>query len=223
MQPTRGLGSAPLPPANRGCALLFGLAPGGVCRVSLRPRGPASSLWHWSSPHGGRALPATLRWGARTFLTPHGCPSDARPSGRLAGSRIVRRAAGGPRSRSRPEPLGVLAEMDAWPVRATSSPSRTARPSAPPRCGTARNAATRRASPSPDAATVGRSAARPRDEQDPGPRRRAAAERHLRERPGASAIRRRRPMTSSGRSCRHRTTVAGRRRPAEVRRRCGRP
>src|SRR6188472_4047467 len=39
MQPTRGLGSAPLPPANRGCALLFGLAPGGVCRVSLRPRG----------------------------------------------------------------------------------------------------------------------------------------------------------------------------------------
>ena len=39
MQPTRGLGSAPLPPADRGCALLFGLAPGGVCRVSLRPRG----------------------------------------------------------------------------------------------------------------------------------------------------------------------------------------
>src|SRR5215217_157798 len=37
MRPTRGLGSAPLPPANRGCALLFGLAPGGVCRVSLRP------------------------------------------------------------------------------------------------------------------------------------------------------------------------------------------
>ncbi len=35
----------------------------------LRDR-PASSLWHWSSPHGGRALPATLRCGARTFLTP---------------------------------------------------------------------------------------------------------------------------------------------------------
>ena len=33
-------------------------------------RRPASSLWHWSSPHGGRALPATLRCGARTFLTP---------------------------------------------------------------------------------------------------------------------------------------------------------
>ena len=53
------------------------------------PERPASSLWHWSSPCGGRALPATLRWGARTFLTPRGCPPDARPSGRLAGPRIV--------------------------------------------------------------------------------------------------------------------------------------
>src|SRR5207237_3456442 len=33
-------------------------------------RPPGSSLWHWSSPHGGRALPATLRCGARTFLGP---------------------------------------------------------------------------------------------------------------------------------------------------------
>ncbi len=52
-------------------------------------RRPASSLWHWSSPHGGRALPATLRWGARTFLTPS-CgvapTHDARPSDRLAGA-----------------------------------------------------------------------------------------------------------------------------------------
>ena len=49
-------------------------------------RRPASSLWHWSSPHGGRALPATLRCGARTFLTPRaGRPAgDARPSDRLA-------------------------------------------------------------------------------------------------------------------------------------------
>ena len=47
-------------------------------------RRPASSLWHWSSPHGGRALPATLRCGARTFLTPTGCPARARPSDRLA-------------------------------------------------------------------------------------------------------------------------------------------
>ena len=53
------------------------------------PEGPASSLWHWSSPLGGRALPATLRCGARTFLTPAGCPANARPSSRLAGPRIV--------------------------------------------------------------------------------------------------------------------------------------
>ena len=39
MRPTRGLGSAPLPRSGHpvaSCALLFGLAPGGVCRVSLR-------------------------------------------------------------------------------------------------------------------------------------------------------------------------------------------
>ena len=40
MRPTRGLGSAPLPPANRGCTLLLGLAPGRVCRVSLRSHRP---------------------------------------------------------------------------------------------------------------------------------------------------------------------------------------
>jgi len=82
VRPTRGLGSAPLP-ANRVVALLFGLAPGRACRVSLRPK-PASSLWRWSSPRGGRVLPATSRCGARTFLTPAGCPVDARPSDRLA-------------------------------------------------------------------------------------------------------------------------------------------
>ena len=73
MRPTRGLGSAPLPTVARGYALLFGLAPGGVCLVSLRRRlapAAASSLWHWSSSRDGRALPATLRCGARTFLTP---------------------------------------------------------------------------------------------------------------------------------------------------------
>ena len=56
---------------------------------SLRPEGraTASSLWHWSSSRDGRVLPATLRWGARTFLTacrrvtPTGA---ARPSDRLA-------------------------------------------------------------------------------------------------------------------------------------------
>ena len=55
--------------------------------AGLRRRS-ASSLWHWSSPHGGRALPATLRCGARTFLTPPtGRPiAGARPSDRLADS-----------------------------------------------------------------------------------------------------------------------------------------
>src|SRR5262245_61880471 len=87
MRPTRGLGSAPVPanrgPGKPGVALLFGLAPGRACRVSLRLE-PASSLWRWSSPRGGRALPATSRCGARTFLEPAGCPADPRPSGRLA-------------------------------------------------------------------------------------------------------------------------------------------
>lgn len=106
MRPTRGLGSAPLPPADRGCALLFGLAPGRVCRVSLRsPGGSASSLWHWSSPRGGRALPAALRWGARTFLTPTGRPGDARPSGRLAGPPSLREhGERGPSPRMHPAP-----------------------------------------------------------------------------------------------------------------------
>ena len=63
------------------------------------PEGPASSLWHWSSPLGGRALPATLRCGARTFLTPAGCPASARPSGRLAGPRIVGHGRGSPQRR----------------------------------------------------------------------------------------------------------------------------
>src|SRR5439155_4925601 len=68
MRPTRGLGDAPAAAANRGIALLFGLAPGRARLVSPRPK-PGSSLWRWSSPRGGRALPATLRRGARTFLT----------------------------------------------------------------------------------------------------------------------------------------------------------
>src|SRR5579862_3110125 len=96
MRPTRGLGSAPLPRTGcpaAGCALLFGLAPGRVCRVSPRRPEPAdSSLWHWSSPRGGRALPATLRWGARTFLEASPEGPAARPSGRLAGPGILRPA-----------------------------------------------------------------------------------------------------------------------------------
>src|SRR6478736_6987324 len=87
LRPTRGLGSAPAP-GEPGIALLFGLAPGRACRVSLR-LSPASSLWRWSSPRGGRELPATSRCGARTFLTPPGCPVDARPSGRLVDHPIL--------------------------------------------------------------------------------------------------------------------------------------
>src|SRR4051812_8528163 len=57
-------------------ACLFGVAPGGGCRVSPRrfPRQQAdtvaadSSLWPCSSPHGGRSLAVTLPYGARTFL-----------------------------------------------------------------------------------------------------------------------------------------------------------
>ena len=100
MRPTRGLGSAPLPPptfpptgAPSYLALLrvefARFTPNGGSR-----RRSASSLWHWSSPHGGRALPATLRCGARTFLTPPtGHPTDdARPSDRLADRAIVQRS-----------------------------------------------------------------------------------------------------------------------------------
>ncbi len=95
MRPTRGLGSAPLSRPKPGCALLFGLAPGRVCRVSLRSRlapEPASSLWHWSSPHGGRALPATLRLRSSDFphAVPRGCPRrGAQPSDRLADPSIL--------------------------------------------------------------------------------------------------------------------------------------
>ena len=68
-------------------ALLLGLAPGRVCRVSLRrPKPPASSLWHWSSPRGGRGLPAALRCGARTFLTRGSLGARDRPAGSLPGS-----------------------------------------------------------------------------------------------------------------------------------------
>ncbi len=74
------------PHGGEGCALLFGLAPGRVCRVSpRRPKPPDSSLWHCSSPRGGRGLPATLRCGARTFLEPQRrtAPARDRPTASL--------------------------------------------------------------------------------------------------------------------------------------------
>ena len=69
---------ATYPGAERAaCAPLFGLAPARACRVSLPlPKERASSLWRWSSPHGGRALPASLLCGARTFLG-RGLSTDA--------------------------------------------------------------------------------------------------------------------------------------------------
>src|SRR5688572_26937126 len=90
MQPTRGLGSAPLPPANRGCALLFGLAPGGVCRVSLRPSraGIVTVALVLASRRTGVTRHPAL--GSSDF--PHASrvtPPDARPSGRLAGTEIL--------------------------------------------------------------------------------------------------------------------------------------
>ncbi len=51
--------------------LLFGLAPGRACPfhpVETASRPTDSSLLRWSSPHGGRALPAILLYGAQTFL-----------------------------------------------------------------------------------------------------------------------------------------------------------
>src|SRR5207247_6907625 len=75
LRPTRGLGSAPLPRrvAPHGLRPPIWPCSGWSLPVSLRRRlspPAASSLWHWSSSHDGRVLPATLRCGARTFLTP---------------------------------------------------------------------------------------------------------------------------------------------------------
>jgi hypothetical protein len=76
---TRGLGGLPA------SALLFGLAPDGVCLAGrspgrrwaltppfhpYRPARPAVSfLWHFPSGHPDWALPSVLPCGARTFLT----------------------------------------------------------------------------------------------------------------------------------------------------------
>src|SRR5687768_8679113 len=93
MRPTRGLGSAPLPctshPAQVAPSYLALLrVEFAAFHSAIRPEGraAASSLWHWSSSRDGRALPATLRWGARTFLTtlPDRSEGAARPSDRLA-------------------------------------------------------------------------------------------------------------------------------------------
>jgi len=42
-----------------------------------------SSLWPYSSPHGGRPLTVTLLYGVRTFLPPTHCNVGQRLSGLL--------------------------------------------------------------------------------------------------------------------------------------------
>src|SRR5262249_33952254 len=46
---------------------LFDLAPPRAC--PFHPPHGGSSLWRWSSPHGGRVLPAWVPSGAPTFLS----------------------------------------------------------------------------------------------------------------------------------------------------------
>src|SRR5204862_3484826 len=115
LRPTRGLGSAPLPPhRSPGADAPSYLALLRVEFARFTPsdgsrRRPASSLWHWSSPHGGRALPATLRCGARTFLTPtKGAPPPraALPPPPLPGPRTppAPRGPGRPPRGARPAP-----------------------------------------------------------------------------------------------------------------------
>ncbi len=85
--------AAPLSPdrgrPRPGCALLFGLAPGRVCRVSLRPKACADGR-HRHCGTGPRLTadgryPLPCACGARTFLTlERVAPPNARPSDRLA-------------------------------------------------------------------------------------------------------------------------------------------
>ena len=136
MRPTRGLGSAPLPRSGHPVRV----APSylALLRVefaafhsAIRPesRAAASSLWHWSSSRDGRALPATLRWGARTFLT-----------GRTGSLRRFRATIRPPRWRPESTPAGVPPTPvlrhgpDRWPrwpghQRRCSGPAAHARPS----------------------------------------------------------------------------------------------
>ena len=72
-RPTRGLSEQPRRPPIRSCSGQS--LPRFTPASALRP-GRASSLWRWSSPHGGRALPAGLLYGARTFLE-RGLSADA--------------------------------------------------------------------------------------------------------------------------------------------------
>ncbi len=85
----RTLGGPPFSPGTPENVLLFGLAPGGVCRAPLVTLGAVGSyptvsplprdgtchpeavyfLWHFPSPCGASALRSTLPFGVRTFLS----------------------------------------------------------------------------------------------------------------------------------------------------------
>ena len=154
MRPTRGLGSAPLPRRGRPRGLRPPIWPCSGWSLPRftprRPEGrrPASSLWHWSSPRGGRALPATLRCGARTFLTPPGRPADARPSDRLADPvESTRGQLRGEASTIEPPPVDVRRRREdrrgALAGRPSTQPAGNRRPAAPGRGPTARCAASR--------------------------------------------------------------------------------
>src|SRR6188508_292901 len=86
MRPTRGLGSAPLPPPTfppTGAPSYLALLRVEFARFTPTDgsrRRSASSLWHWSSPHGGRALPATPALRSSDF--PHA--TDGSPHRRRA-------------------------------------------------------------------------------------------------------------------------------------------
>jgi hypothetical protein len=106
VRPTRELRRRAGAPANRDALSYLALL-----RVELASFHPVaglpatdSSLWRWSSPRGGRALPATLRRGARTFLTPAGRPAARdHPAASLTGAFYPGPAAG-PSSRQADTP-----------------------------------------------------------------------------------------------------------------------
>ena len=135
MRPTRGLGSAPLPRrVARGCALLFGLAPGRVCRVSLR-RSRSGGIVTVALVLASRRTGVTRYPALRSSDFPHAvrvAPDGARPSDRLADRGIVpaassrARSEGGSartRSRSRSRPGTRSTRRSARRSRASSSGS----------------------------------------------------------------------------------------------------
>jgi hypothetical protein len=95
LRPTRGLGSAPLTVAEAdGSALLFGLAPGGVCPFhSVRRLAPPAGIVTVALVLASRRAGVTRHPALRSSDFPHtdeASLAGARPSDRLADRRIVR-------------------------------------------------------------------------------------------------------------------------------------